>query len=205
MAKDSGFTPRRRIPSGDAKLMRSAERRFGRRLVAEIVQPRRATRGVSNSAAAVGALIVVAALAAWEPVSTWAFNSIAGPGPTTVSRRGESVSIRFSMCGGASDTDCVIDGDTVRFSGMTVRIADIDTPETRDFGCASEKALGDRATRRLRDVLNAGPFEVEGYARDEDVYGRKLRILTRDGVSIGETLVAEGLARWWDGSRHPWC
>ena len=118
---------------------------------------------------------------------------------------GETVSIQFHKCGGASDTNCVIDGDTVRFSGMTVRIADIDTPETRDFGCASEKARGDMATRRMREVLNAGPFEVHGYPRDEDLYGRKLRILTRNGVSLGETLVAEGLARRWDGARHGWC
>ena len=108
-------------------------------------------------------------------------------------------------CTSGSDTNCVIDGDTVRFSGMTVRIADIDTPETRDFGCQSEKARGDEATRRMRELLNAGPFEVRGYPRDEDVYGRKLRILVRDGVSIGQMLVAEGLARTWDGSRHPWC
>jgi len=25
------------------------------------------------------------------------------------------------------------------------------------------------------------------------------------GVDIGETLIAEGLARRWDGRRHPWC
>ena len=47
---------------------------------------------------------------------------------------------------------------------------------------------------------------LEGYGRrDEDQYGRKLRLVTRNGQSIGMMLVAEGLAREWDGTRHPWC
>ena len=41
--------------------------------------------------------------------------------------------------------------------------------------------------------------------RDEDQYGRKLRMVTRDGRSIGEVLVGEGLARRWEGSRRSWC
>jgi endonuclease YncB( thermonuclease family) len=57
----------------------------------------------------------------------------------------------------------------------------------------------------MRQLLNAGPFEVELYARDEDQYGRKLQVITRDGRSLGQILVAEGLARNWDGARHPWC
>jgi endonuclease YncB( thermonuclease family) len=36
-------------------------------------------------------------------------------------------------------------------------------------------------------------------------YGRKLRILVRNGRSLGDTLVAEGLARRWDGARRSWC
>ena len=35
--------------------------------------------------------------------------------------------------------------------------------------------------------------------------GRALRVVTRGGESIGGMLVAEGLARRWDGARHPWC
>ena len=65
--------------------------------------------------------------------------------------------------------------------------------------------LGDRATVRLTSLLNAGPFTLEAGSRDTDRYGRKLRVVRRDGHSLGEVLVAEGLARLWDGSRHPWC
>lgn len=100
----------------------------------------------------------------------------------------------------------VIDGDTFDYAGMRVRIADIDTPEV-DGRCAYEIELAARATRRLRGLLAAGPFELHpvGDGRDVDQYGRKLRIVTRGGQSLGDVLVAEGLARTWTGRREPWC
>ena len=41
--------------------------------------------------------------------------------------------------------------------------------------------------------------------RDTDVYGRQLRVVTRDGQSLGMLLVAEGLAHVWDGGKRSWC
>jgi micrococcal nuclease len=100
----------------------------------------------------------------------------------------------------------VIDGDTFDYGGTRVRIADIDTPELAGR-CAEEVALAARATARLRTLLAAGPFELHpsGDGRDADIYGRKLRIVTRHGRSVGGQLVAEGLARIWTGRRQPWC
>ena len=115
------------------------------------------------------------------------------------------VFVTLPMCRSGQGSNCVIDGDTFRLDGQSIRIADIDTPETRNFSCAAEQALGDRATRRMSALLNAGPFELQPYARDTDQYGRKLRVVTRDGRSLGQILVAEGLARTWDGARHSWC
>jgi len=105
-----------------------------------------------------------------------------------------------------SDRVRVIDGDTFDTGGIRVRIADIDTPEVRGR-CAYETALAARATARMRTLLAAGPFEMHPLAdgRDEDRYGRKLRIVTRGGHSLGDVLVAEGLARTWSGRREPWC
>jgi micrococcal nuclease len=100
----------------------------------------------------------------------------------------------------------VIDGDTFDYDGTRIRIADIDTPEVHGR-CAYETELAARATRRMRALLAAGPFELRplGDGRDEDRYGRKLRIITRGGHSLGDLLVAEGLARTWSGRREPWC
>lgn len=118
--------------------------------------------------------------------------------------RGEVIDRHFAPCGGAGGT-CVIDGDTIRVEGVSIRIADIDTPEVRNYGCPEELALGQAATGRLVALLNQGPFIAAPYTRDEDVYGRKLRILKRDGQSLGMVLVSEGLARAWDGARRDWC
>ena len=100
----------------------------------------------------------------------------------------------------------VVDGDTFDYAGERIRIADIDTPEVNGR-CAYETGLAARATRRLRALLSAGAFELHPLpdGRDEDRYGRKLRIVTRAGQSLGDALVAEGLARTWTGRREPWC
>lgn len=99
----------------------------------------------------------------------------------------------------------VIDGDTFDYGNIRIRIADIDTPEVRGR-CAYERELAARATSRMRTLLVAGPFELERTGtRDVDRYGRSLRIVTRDGHSLGDTMVAEGLARPWRGRREPWC
>lgn len=112
----------------------------------------------------------------------------------------------FSICDQRPHRDCVIDGDTFYMGSQPIRIADIDTPETHPPRCAHEAELGARATDRLLELLNAGPFTMEAAGgRDEDQYGRKLRIVVRDGRSIGNVLVSEGLAREWTGRRLPWC
>ena len=117
----------------------------------------------------------------------------------------DDLSARFGLCYTGGGRDCVIDGDTFWFAGEKYRIADIDTPETHPARCAEEAALGEAATGRLQAWLNAGPFSFESVARDTDRYGRKLRIVTRSGASVGDALVAEGLARRWEGYRRPWC
>lgn len=99
----------------------------------------------------------------------------------------------------------VVDGDTFVHDGARIRIADIDTPEIFSPKCAAEKALGLRAKARLHELLAAGPYQLETLGRDEDRYGRKLRVVTRGGRSLGDQLVSEGLARTWSGRREPWC
>ncbi len=111
----------------------------------------------------------------------------------------------FDLCSGSKRITCVVDGDTIWLDGVKIRLADIDTPEVSNPSCSGELALGQQATARLAALLNQGPFAVEPYEPDEDVYGRKLRILSRDGQSLGAVLVEEGLARAWDGARHGWC
>lgn len=115
------------------------------------------------------------------------------------------VARHFPLCGSGRRVSCVVDGDTVWIEGQSIRIADIDTPEVRQPACAEEARLAARATRRMQELLNAGPFEIRAGGRDEDRYRRKLRTFHRDGRSLGDILVAEGLAHRWQGRKESWC
>ncbi|PAL21250.1 thermonuclease family protein [Sphingopyxis sp. GW247-27LB] len=118
---------------------------------------------------------------------------------------GDDLHARFGFCHSGGGRNCVVDGDTFWFAGEKYRIADIDTPETHPPRCAEEARLGEAATERLREWLNEGAFRLERIDREADSYGRKLRVVTRGGVSVGTALVGEGLAREWAGYRRPWC
>ena len=145
------------------------------------------------------------------------FASATAPDPWAESDRSRDIlsgqegpPVRVAATSAASSTAAmpaavrVIDGDTFDYRGERIRIADIDTPELSGQ-CAEERARAGQATRRLRTLLAAGPFELMRLGRDEDGYGRKLRMVVRDGQSLGDQLVAEGLARTWTGRREPWC
>ena len=112
---------------------------------------------------------------------------------------------QFARCAGPGRVTCVVDGDTIWYRGTKIRLADINAPEVSQPGCATEAALGERATRRLTELLNAGPFTLTRAGRDVDRYGRLLRTITRQGASLGGTLEGEGLAEHWQGRRGNWC
>lgn len=85
-------------------------------------------------------------------------------------------------------------------------LPDIGTPEISQPYCAAEKALGEQSTVRTMELVNAGPFHMQAWpGRDEGKYGRKLRVLVRDGRSLGDMLVSKGLTRTRPGRRQPWC
>ena len=173
------------------------------RQIAAQQQRRRVTRRLFGALAGVAAAVLLAAALLsvdWNRVSTEVGSGIGAQVDSLIA----SVTETYGICDGAG-WNCVIDGDTFRHNGQKIRIADIDAPEVRDFKCGSEKLLGDRATLRLRELLSAGPFELASIDRDEDAYGRKLRVVRRDGQSLGAQLVEEGLARRWTGARRSWC
>lgn len=128
-----------------------------------------------------------------------------GPAAVSAPIGSDPHSARFGICLGPDRHSCVVDGDTFWFEGRKIRIADINTPEISSPGCAAERQLGERAKQRLQALLNQGSFSLERTDRDRDRYGRDLRIITRDGESLGDTLVAEGLAERWQGYRRNWC
>lgn len=102
----------------------------------------------------------------------------------------------------------VIDGDTLedKREDITYRVVNIDTPETGSRAhCDAERALGNRATEMVRAmVTRAQQLELRPTGRT-DRYGRTIAFVVIDGADLGETLIAEGVARPWRGRREPWC
>lgn len=152
------------------------------------------------SAGVAAALIGLGVFAAGMAITNW--DTVASAASPVV---GRITGTNFTICVTDVRWNCVVDGDTFWRNRRKIRIADIDTPEVFSPKCASEYERGMQATHRLRELLNEGPFELESIDRDQDKHGRDLRIVVRNGRSIGDQLVGEGLARTWTGRREPWC
>ena len=118
----------------------------------------------------------------------------------------ERVTATFAVCGPGRGEACVADGDTFRLGVRRIRITGIDAPELSTPLCPREAALARRSADRLRALLNAGPFEMQAHRFHRiDNYGRELMDINRGGVSIGDQLIAEGLAHRYIMSKEGWC
>lgn len=99
----------------------------------------------------------------------------------------------------------VVDGDTIRVEGesRSVRLVGLNAPETNRAECPAERELGNRASRRLRQIVTVGGLDLEivpcacsrgteGTPRCN--YGRSCGVLRSRGEDIAAILIREGLA-----------
>lgn len=143
--------------------------------------------------------------AAMPPAPTPDTRPLLPPQPIPVQPSQTAGGTAFFYCGIKQD-NCIIDGGNFVYHGVKIRLADIYVPATKEAKCDRERNLGGDAKEALRLLLNAGDFELAAWKPiDEDQYGRKLRIVVRNGKSIGDALVARGYARPWTGQRESWC
>ena len=107
----------------------------------------------------------------------------------------------------------VLDGDTVKCDGQSVRLlgdgapnkSGFDTPETYRPKCQQELELGRAATARLKELMrDAIGIETTGKT---DRYDRILgSLILKDGRTAGAVLMEEGYARkWFKGYKANWC
>lgn len=100
----------------------------------------------------------------------------------------------------------VVDGDTIDVRGERYRLVGFDTPETWNPRCAYERALGETATARLVDLIGSGRVVDLVVLPGRDRYDRGLARLFIGGSDVKDVLIAEGLARAYDGGRRAgWC
>ncbi|MDH4442647.1 MAG: nuclease [Rhizobium sp.] len=119
---------------------------------------------------------------------------------------GENFKGRFYFCGTSGLDTCVADGDTFWFAKTRITLADIAAPATDKARCQQERDRGFAAKVRLRDLLNAGKFDIEVLKGQPLAAGTSvLRVVTRDGRSLGSILVSEGLAKPRLAPNQSWC
>lgn len=98
----------------------------------------------------------------------------------------------------------VVDGDTLRLGNETIRLANVDAPESGSRArCPAERQLARLATERLRALTDGQRLDVRREGKDR--YGRTLARVRVNGRDVGERLVLEGYAAPWRGRREAWC
>lgn len=103
----------------------------------------------------------------------------------------------FAFCGRSGLNNCVADGNTFWMKGVKMKLSGIDVPNTEQARCLEERQKGFTAKVRLRDMLNAGGFQVASAGGSST--------LSRAGVSFADQLVREGLARRAGAANPSWC
>ncbi|KQU98917.1 hypothetical protein [Devosia sp. Root105] len=106
---------------------------------------------------------------------------------------------RFMLCEALPHLTCVWSGDSFYLRGKVIRLADAVTPERYTSECPKASQLSWSSALRLRDLLNAGTFEIG------DADGSALALVSRDGQSLGAQLITEGLAQARTPASPDWC
>lgn len=120
-------------------------------------------------AAAVGA---ATAAAIWQALGPWLF-----PGPVIVAGR-------------TLDAPSVVDGDTLKLDGRSIRLYGIDAPELAQT-CDGWPG-GEIARRALADIVARRPVECRRVTTDR--YGRVVAVCRAAGEDVSATLVRSGMA-----------
>jgi endonuclease YncB( thermonuclease family) len=123
-------------------------------------------------------------------------------GPLT----GENFSGKFYFCGTSGLDNCVMSGDTFWYKKTKVALADIAAPRTDGAACQQERDRGFAAKVRLKDLLSSGRFDLETLnVAGPGAAPGVMRVVTRNGRSLGSILVSEGLAKPRMARQQSWC
>ncbi|OAE37603.1 hypothetical protein [Agrobacterium tumefaciens] len=110
----------------------------------------------------------------------------------------------FAFCGRSGLNNCVADGNTFWMKGVKMQLAGIEVPQIDRARCMEERQRGFIAKVRLRDMLNAGAFDVSS-SGDAGGQAAERKRLSRSGVSFADQLVREGLAHPASAKNQSWC
>jgi endonuclease YncB( thermonuclease family) len=117
-----------------------------------------------------------------------------------------SYEAKFFLCGTAKQDDCVVSADRFVFHGEKIRLVGVEVPDIKKPRCEAERIKASDAKLRVRAFLDSGPFDLVSWQdNDAQVEGHKLRDVTRNGRSLADVLVNEGLAKRPGQGKGGWC
>jgi hypothetical protein len=126
--------------------------------------------------------------------------------PASNERLAGAYEAKFFLCGTAKQDDCVVAPDRFMFHGQKIRLVGIEVPDIKKPRCEGERIKASDAELRVRAFLDSGPFELVTWQGNEsEIEGHKLREVTRNGKSLADILVNEGLAKRPGAGRGGWC
>lgn len=96
----------------------------------------------------------------------------------------------------------VIDGDTVVIDGETIRLLDIDAPETFKHRCPAELEAGRAAKVALEALIGGKRVTIERHGTDR--YRRTLARISTPAGDVGAALMRRGHAIPWKPGPDEW-
>ena len=108
---------------------------------------------------------------------------------------------KFGDCTGGPN--CVIDGETIRVGGDTLKIAGMRAPRIRSARCDAEEQRGVKSVEALTALLNSGKVTTGGQVREPD--GQMRTQVLVDGQDVAAKMIAAGTAREAGSVPPSWC
>lgn len=96
----------------------------------------------------------------------------------------------------------VIDGDTLAIGRETIRLLDIDAPETFKHRCPAELEAGRAAKVALEGLIAGQRVTIERHGTDR--YRRTLARITAPAGDVGAALLKQGYAIQWKPGAEEW-
>jgi endonuclease YncB( thermonuclease family) len=117
--------------------------------------------------------------------------------------------LRSANAGTFTGPATVVDGDTVRIAGVSIRLTDYDSPELYSPKCPRERTQAEAAKRELERIIGQVKLELVPCATAN--YGRLCAEGSIDGKPLAAYMISRGLASpyvCWTGGcprKRDWC
>ncbi|RYC17414.1 nuclease [Ciceribacter ferrooxidans] len=125
--------------------------------------------------------------------------------PSEAGMEGRGFAGTFYYCGTSGLDNCVASGDTFWHHKTKIVLADAVAPQTERAKCQAERDKGFAAKVRLKELLNAGAFDLVAPGMPVAASGSEYKVVLRNGRSLGAVLLNDGLAQPRAGERKGWC